>query len=415
MNIAVLNDDFPPYHEGGTGIIAAQLARAFARAGHSVLVITTVRRREDAGEVHEAGVRIVRLYAGYDPRFRAYVSLYNPRLVREVGRLLREFSPDIAHVHNVHFYLSYCAIVAARKYARKVYMTAHDAMSFQYGKLPSVAEDARAGFMGTDVYRESAWRQFKMHRWQYNPLRTALVRRIIRNNVDTVVAVSEALARALRGNGFPRAVVIRNGIDAAAWERPDGVESFAHERGIGRRAILFGGRLSEMKGALAMIAALAAMHKTVPDAQLLVVGKKDAQAEKMLAYARSLGVVGQLVFTGWVRVPDLCRAYYASSIVAVPSLYLDPFPTMNLEALACGKPVVATCFGGSAEIVQDGVNGYIVDPLHTEALAARLSELLLDTHKNAAFGTSGRAHVIADFSLAGQVAAYGRLFGIAGP
>lgn len=401
MKIVILNDDFPPFHEGGTGIIAEQLAKGFSQAGHEILVITTVRRQEDAGRAPAVpGISIIRLYSKYHERWRAYRSLYNPTVVGEVSRLLEEFAPDIVHVHNVHFHLSYYSIVLARKYAHKVYMTAHDAMSFNPGKLP----------LGENVYHESAWEQCKTHRWRYNPLRNVVIHHILKCNVDKIIAVSNALKRALNANGIGNVAVVHNGIDVSTWQRPQGVESFKAERGVGKAAILFGGRLSGAKGALKVVEALAIVACAVPDAQLLVIGKKDSHADDMLILARTLGVEERVIFTGWMMGDDLRRAYYATAIAAVPSLYLDPFPTINLEAFACGKPVVATRFGGSSEIVEDGINGYIVNPLVVEELSTKISDLLVDEKKNKLFGEAGYTHVVKNFSLSGQVAAYAQLF-----
>ncbi len=97
-------------------------------------------------------------------------------------------------------------------------------------------------------------------------------------------------------------------------------------------------------------------------------------------------------------------------MVVVPSVYLDPFPTVNLEALACHKSVVATCFGGSPEVIQDGVNGYIVNPLDTEILAAKIADLLLDKQKNQKFGQDGYNLISKEFSLEHQTAQYEQLF-----
>jgi 1,4-alpha-glucan branching enzyme len=179
---------------------------------------------------------------------------------------------------------------------------------------------------------------------------------------------------------------------------------------LGEAVILFGGRLSGQKGAGKMIEALKDIRSSVPDAQLLVIGKKDAYAENMIAFANNLGIADKLVFTGWISGDQLRQAYWAASVVAVPSLYLDPFPTVNLEAFACHKPVVATCFGGSREIVEDGVSGYIVNPFDVPTMAAKLTELLIDKEKSAQFGQAGYQRVAKEFTLSQQAQQYERLF-----
>lgn len=409
MKIAVLQDDLPPHHVGGGGVIAYRLAKEFARLGHEVLAITTVQDRAHAGREIVDGMEVVRLYSAYHPRLRAYKSLYNTAVVQDVGRLLKGYAPDIVHVHNVHTHLSYYSLVLARRYGRKVVMTEHDAMSFHFGKLPS-ATDPSANDLPARALRESLVRQLLMHKWRYNPLRTPIIRYILRRTVHATVAVSAALASALEDNGIRVHSVIHNGIDTSGWGRPAGVDAFADKHSLGDHVIFFGGRLSEPKGAIQMIDAMPAICGAVPGAQLLVAGKQDAFAERMVRHATQLGVEKSLVFTGWITGDDLTSAYHASRLIAAPSVYLDPFPTVNLEAFAVGRPVVATCFGGSREVVEDGISGYVVNPLDTATLSAKVADLLEDEEKAKRFGAAGHERVVCDFTLEGQARAYEKLF-----
>ncbi len=396
MKIAVLQDDYPPHHAGGAGVIAKNLATAYVHTGHTVLVITTVQDRALAGEETTEGVRIKRLYTSYPGRWRAYLSLYNPQVVSEIKKELETFHPDIVHVHNVHVHLSYHSIAIAARSGALVFLTAHDTMLFDYGK-------------SLNTKKVSAFALWRAQGLRFNLLSNLFIRHYVRY-VTKVVAVSHALKEALTNNGFKNIEVVHNGIDASIWTRPNGVDEYKKSLGIGEQAILFGGRLSGSKGARKLIEALSIIVKTIPEAQLLVVGNKDAYTEGMLSYAQKLGVRGSLVFTGWLVGDELLRAYYAATVVAVPSLYLDPFPTINLEAMACRKPVVATCFGGSSEVVKDTVTGFIVDPHNAEALATKLKELLEDKTTNKAFGEAGYERVTTEFSLDAQAKEYEALF-----
>lgn len=408
MKIVVLQDDLPPYHVGGGGVIAYRLAKEFARRGNEVIAITTVQNRAHAGSEVVDGMEVVRLYSSYHPRLRAYKSLYNSAVVRDVERLLKKCAPDIVHVHNVHTHLSYFSLVLARRYSRRVVMTEHDAMSFHFGKLPSALSSV-SNELHAEAHRESIVRQLRMHKWRYNPLRTPIIRYILRKTVHATVAVSAALSRALEDNGIRVHSVIHNGIAVPEWGSLD-VDTFVKKHHLGDRVIFFGGRLSEPKGAIQMIEAMPAICNTVPSAQLLVAGKQDAFAERMVKHAARLGVEKSLVFTGWITGDELRSAYRASRVVVAPSIYLDPFPTVNLEAFATLRPVVATCFGGSREVVEDGVSGYVVNPLDVEVLSAKVADLLTDEEKAKRFGVAGYERVTRDFTLEGQARAYEKLF-----
>ncbi len=135
MNIIILTDVFPPYGVGGAATIASVHAHAMLREGYEVTVITIVKDKTHIGESVENGLRVMRLYSNYNARFRSYVSLWNPSLVGKVKNILKKEKPDIVHAHNIHHFLSYRALVHARKYSKALFLTVHDSMPFHYGKL----------------------------------------------------------------------------------------------------------------------------------------------------------------------------------------------------------------------------------------------------------------------------------------
>ena len=104
---------------------------------------------------------------------------------------------------------------------------------------------------------------------------------------------------------------------------------------------------------------------------------------------------------------DLLKsAFNACDIVAVPSICFDSFPTVNLEAMACHKPVVATCFGGSQEAVLDGETGYIVNPYDVNNLALKIIYLLKNPSEALRLGENGYTLVKTEFSLDKMVSNY---------
>ena len=102
---------------------------------------------------------------------------------------------------------------------------------------------------------------------------------------------------------------------------------------------------------------------------------------------------------GWLVGDQLRAAFHLADVVVVPSVCLDTFPTVNLEAMAAGKPVIATCYGGSSEIVLDGVTGFIVNPLDTSTFADRLGRLLGDAALRAEMGRQAQARIRGSFAL----------------
>ena len=126
----------------------------------------------------------------------------------------------------------------------------------------------------------------------------------------------------------------------------------------------------------------------------------------MEALIDELGIRSRVLFVPPTPHPDVWRYYRLADVVACPSVIFDSFPTTNLEAMAAGKPVVATCFGGSREAVEDGFTGYILNPLNTGLFAQKLNELLTDDAKAKAMGAAGFLRVRGHFTLERQLKGY---------
>ncbi len=391
MRIVLLQDDFPPRSRGGAGNIAFEFAQAFLVKGHEVSIITAVQNREDEGHELFEGLNIFKIYSRYHVRWQGWRSVCRPLIVRKVRHLLKIIQPDVVHAHNIHYHLSYGSLKAAKRSGAKVFLTAHDAMLFHYGKFLPAAGSS---------WRISSWSQMREFRLRYNPFRNILIRHSLKN-VSKVFAVSEALKKALIENKIQNVEVMHNGIDVSKWEvSEEAIQSFKTKHSLlKKKVIFFGGRLSEAKGGEQSVRMMANLIKKVPEAILMVAGHRGPYAQYMLKLAKSLEVEDRLLFVGWLSGDDLKAAYGSSNLVTVLSTYLDPFPTINLEAMACKKPVIATTLGGSKELVEDGKNGYVVDPCDIEILTERVTDLLLDTLKAGTFGEAGYQRVKEEFGL----------------
>jgi UDP-glucose:(heptosyl)LPS alpha-1,3-glucosyltransferase len=172
--------------------------------------------------------------------------------------------------------------------------------------------------------------------------------------------------------------VIYNGIDPEAFHprlREVHRAAMRHRLGIAGEAPLhlFVGAGFERKGLFPLIEALAISARG--DAHLVVVGRDKGQgrAERL---ARSLGIASRVRFAG--ALEDVRPWYGAADSFVLPSLY-DPFPNAALEAMACGLPVVTTPQCGTAELIEEGVNGFVVKALAVDALADRLARLDVPT------------------------------------
>ena len=117
--------------------------------------------------------------------------------------------------------------------------------------------------------------------------------------------------------------------------------------------------------------------------------------EELENYARELGIQDMIEFRGWIQ--DLKAIYEGLDIVVLTSLN-EGTPVSLIEAMAAGRPIVATRVGGVADIVQDGKNGYLVESEDVEGFSQKLMDLIKDSEKRRSFGLNGRKMVQGRFT-----------------
>ncbi len=401
MRIVLLSDQIPPEGIGGAETVVWRLARGLAGKGHDVHVIA--RTRGAPFEESRAGIPTYHIHAHYPERFRAWLSLWNPGTARPLSALLRRLQAQVVNAHNIHFYLGYHALKTARAAGAATVFSAHDAMPFAYSKLRHFVGEDLTRIDLPDAYRLPRLYNLKKNRFRYNPWRNMVIRHFLRHYADERTAPSQALAEAFRVNDLPPMNVVHNGIDLRDWSDAElaivGELRQRFDLG-GKQVILIAGRLTPDKGTVPLLQAMDMLRQRLPRMRLLALTARDMDEQIPAAYAHLRAIIRA---GGWLSGAELRAAYALADVVVVPSVYLDTFPTVNLEAMAAGKPVIATCFGGSPEIIIDGKTGFIVNPLVTVTLAERLQRLLGDRALSREMGERGRARIHERFTLDKQV------------
>jgi glycosyltransferase involved in cell wall biosynthesis len=377
------------------------LAKAFKSRGHDVVVISSSRYAEKCGKIDFEGIKVFRFLSIYhEDRWRIFRSIYNPSLTSKVKEVILDYKPDVVLAHNIHMYLSFYSLVIAKRYVDKVFFVAHDIMSFYPGTFTEFIDPNDFSILTAFNYKVDIMMLLKKFRFRYFPMRNYLLKRWL-NKIDGVVTVSGALRDALCQNEICVKTVIYNGIGVKDWNVLN--ERVSHLKNSlaldGKDCILFQGRLSGAKGGHLIIKAMKIVAESCPGSVLIVAGKKDSYAKKMMVYANDLGIADHIVFTDWLNRDDMTTIYNIASLIVVPSVCFDSFPNANLEAFACKKPVVATCFGGSREIVSDHNNGIIVNPFDVESLAKSIIYLLKNPDKAKEYGENGFKLVQDKFSI----------------
>lgn len=193
---------------------------------------------------------------------------------------------------------------------------------------------------------------------------------------DAIVAVSGDLRGTLERHEAPRPIrVIHNGIDVARFAAVDGA-ALRGELGVSPGDFLFGTTvvLSEQKGLGYLLEAALRVRAADPTVRFVIAG--DGPSRRALEQrAASLGLGDTVRFLGYRS--DVPRVLSTVDAYVLPSLW-EGLPLALLEAMACGKPIVATRVGGNPEVVSDGENGFLVPPRDPEALAGALLRLRAD-------------------------------------
>ena len=153
--------------------------------------------------------------------------------------------------------------------------------------------------------------------------------------------------------------------------------------------VLFIGRLIPRKGFARVVQSLPKVREiTHVPFEIEVVGTGAAQSE-LDALAESLGVSDLIRYVGMVPYDQLEKAYQYADIFILTSLS-EGMPSVILEAMGCGLPVIASNVGGNNEIVRDGENGFLIEGDDIETLARHLAELINDKELRRRFGARSR-------------------------
>jgi glycosyltransferase involved in cell wall biosynthesis len=346
---------------GGQNVHVAALAAGLAKRGHEVTVHT---RRDDAdlpARVETAdGYTVAHVDAG------PARAVPKDDLLQHMGSFAdvlaaqwAEERPDVVHAH---FWMSGLASVqAASRLDVPVLQTFH--------ALGSVKRRHQGD---ADTSPEQ---------------RIELERGLLRDVTHVVATCTDEVFELRRlGVSTEKVSIVPCGVDTSVF----GPRGPVAPRGDRQRLLVLG-RLVERKGQEDAVRALTAL----PDAELVVVGGPavdqvdgDPEVQRLRAIAAGLGVADRLVFAGSVAradVPGWIRS--ADVVLAVP--WYEPFGITPLEAMACGRPIVATAVGGLVDSVVDGVTGDLVPPRDPQRLGEVLAALLADDERRAAYGAAG--------------------------
>ena len=384
MRVGLMTREYPPNVYGGAGVHVEYLSRELART-IDVEVHCWGTQNFDDGNLHVRGAEPwAQLSEGSHAKYKTALETLSLNL----AQMSPLASIDIVHTHT--WYVAMAGFLAKKLFDIPFVLTTHSLEPLRAWK----AEQLGSG------YAMSSWME-----------RTAIL------DADAVIAVSQGtradILRAYPEIDPERIHVIYNGIDLNEYQKTSDTSALL-KYGVNPDLpfVLFVGRITRQKGVTHLVEAIQYLP---PGTQVvLCAGAPDTPeiATEMREKVEAARAINPNVvwIEKMVTKPEAIQLYSNCSVFCCPSVY-EPFGIINLEAMACRAPVVASATGGILEVVVDGETGYLVpfeqDPVTTfpsnpvafaKALAEKLSDLLAHPEKAKRFGEAGRRRVEATFA-----------------
>ena len=165
------------------------------------------------------------------------------------------------------------------------------------------------------------------------------------------------------------------------------------------------GRINRWKGQKLFVDAAQKVHEILPEVRFQIAGEAYSGEEKLkedlIAYIAEKKLEDTVILLG--QVNDMPSFYRGLDLFVLPSIQPEPFGLVVIEAMEYGIPVIATNHGGPAEILDDGVDGYLVDYQNADQMAARIVELMSDAEKRKSIGERGQEKKRREFSVSAMV------------
>jgi glycosyltransferase involved in cell wall biosynthesis len=359
---------FPP-HSGGLERYAFEVSKRLMRTHEwRVVVLTTSETGVESTE-DMSGITVRRLQYG----FKLSNTPFSFRWFLRVPQILREVRPDLIDIH-----LPVPGI--------------GDVVGLFAGNTPIVvhyhAGSMRKGRLFLDLL---------ITLYEKGPLKLLL------NKAQAIVCSSDYVRHGLLARVAEKSVTITPATDTQVF--------FPEASKPERPTIVFVGGLGSgelHKGLYNALNSVVTLRKDIPTLTLTVVGEGDMQDEYR-AYAQKHGILDAVSFVGKATGDSMALQYRGAQVFALPTTN-DSFPTVILEAMASGLPVVSTRVGSISTMVEDGVTGFVVNPGDERAFTDALRNIFADPVRAHAMGQAGRERVCKSYSWDERVQAHHELF-----
>lgn len=344
----VLSAPLPPTE--GIGFYVWNLSRHLTDMGHRVQLIT----RGEAGPTRREKVEGITIWRmPFLPVYPLHVHLHG-QFVRRLIRVLRPHT-DVFHFHT--------PLVPPVDTGRPTLVTVHTPMKTDAGSIPA---DSLLGWM------------VKLQ----TPVSLHLEQRLFRR-ANRLTAVAHSVADELREyNIDPDDVaVLGNGVDTTIFTPGAGPD-------MRRPYILTAGRIAPRKGLEDLVRCAKIVTERAPEYRFLIAGAGPLEDE-LRAQIAGLGLEKTVFMLGHIADRSRMAQLYRDATAYVHAAHYEGLPTVLLEAMACGRPAVATAVSGALDVIKDGENGLLVPPHNPQQMAEAVLRLVDDPALGRRLGAAG--------------------------
>lgn len=378
MRICLISREYPPDTGwGGVGAYTYQIAHGLRERGHEVHVICLAGKTGGTVDIDENGVQVHRVaYQGILDELNLFlVSAPSTHFV--VATLLAMWRRFV----ELHAQYNFDVVEVPEHLAGGLFQTLT-------GCAPAVIKlhTPHSKFVAQNFHSVSPNLDNRV---------ICILERLAMLSADALSSPSKDMAKFVAddlGIDVDSISIVRNPADLNRFsaEGPKAIESK-------QPLVLFVGRLEERKGVQYLAEAIPSVHGRFPEAKFVFIGADTNTAPdggSMLAYLRRkvASCADAVEFIGHVPLQEIPSYYRSADICVVPSLY-DNAPYTCIEAMSCGRPVIATSAGGTAEYVANEQFGLVVPPADTAGLAEALCKLLGDESCRQRYGIAAREFV----------------------
>ncbi|MEW6295840.1 MAG: glycosyltransferase family 4 protein [Candidatus Diapherotrites archaeon] len=320
MNLCIVNDRFPPFSSGGGTMLAYNLAKELSEKHH-----VTVFTMDLGKKIKEEKFEVKRIKLNNSPSSSVGFLEFIKRIPKEIER--KEF--DVIHSCSagISFFLP----------KNKLLITSNG----------SALSELKTLLKEKNFYFSSIKRLINSYFLELYSYQRA----------KRIIAISKSTAIEIEKDYFlsKKPEVIYNGFNKDLFNYSSKDEGY----------ILFVGRLSQRKGTFNLLKAIKGAQ-----ARLHIIGDGELK-QKIIEFTKKSDLQEKIKLLGWLQGKKLARQFKECSFLVCPSTY-EPFPLVVLEAMACGKAVIAANVSGIPELIQDGKNGLLFNPFNENELKEKI-------------------------------------------